>query len=326
MTTIGTSAVRRSLLGHWPAMVLLGFLAGCGGGGSAPEAGGPPPPEPPPAPPPAPPPTVNVNIDNPRLITADNVPVTPSGPRKLVWRDEFDADRLDPGTWFFETGDGSQYGIPGWGNNELQWYLPDSAQLVGGRLVITARRQTTNGKSYTSARINTRDRFAFRYGRIEARIRLPSGQGLWPAFWMLPQESAYGTWAASGEIDVLEARNLGGSGGNAVYGGLYFGGSWPRQVASGEEYVVASSVTTDFHVYALEWDAAEIRWYVDGTLFAVRNSWSSTGGAFPAPFDRPFYVLFNVAVGGNYPGSPTPATVFPVTMEVDYVRVYSGAP
>jgi beta-glucanase (GH16 family) len=326
----GTNTVRRVRRRSWPAMALLGFLAGCGGGGGggdAPEAGNPPSPPSPPAPPASPPPpTVNVNIDNPTLIVADNEPVTPGGRLTLVWNDEFAADRLDPGTWFFETGDGSQYGIPGWGNNELQWYLPDSAMLEDGKLVITARRQSSNGKSYTSARINTRDRFAFRHGRIEARIRLPAGQGLWPAFWLLPQENAYGTWAASGEIDVLEARNLGGTGGNTIYGGLFYGGPWPRQIGSGEEYVVASNVTTDFHVYALEWDDAEIRWYVDGTLFAVRNSWSSTGGAFPAPFDRPFHVLFNVAVGGNYPGPPTSGTVLPVTMEVDYVRVYSGAP
>jgi len=322
----GMDTGRRFRRIRWRAMVLLGFLAGCGGGGgSAPQPGNPLPPPQPPAPPP-PSATVNVNIDNPRLTVADNEPVRPGGPLKLVWNDEFNADRLDPRTWYFETGDGSQYGIPGWGNNELQWYLTDSALLEDGKLVITARRQSSNGKSYTSARINTRDRFAFRHGRIEARIRLPAGQGLWPAFWLLPQENAYGTWAASGEIDVLEARNLGGTGGNTIYGGLFYGGPWPRQIGSGEEYVVASNVTTDFHVYALEWDDAEIRWYVDGTLFAVRNSWSSTGGAFPAPFDRPFYVLFNVAVGGNYPGSPTSATVLPVTMEVDYVRVYSGAP
>jgi len=304
------------------AVALLVSLAACGGGGGS-SGGGSTAVQPPPAPPPAPPP-VNVNIDDPVLKVADNSPVSPGGSLKLVWSDEFDAVQLDPGTWYFESGDGSQYGIPGWGNNELQWYLPDSARLSDGKLVITARRQSSNGKSYTSARINTRDRFAFRYGRIEARIRLPQGQGLWPAFWLLPQESAYGTWAASGEIDILEARNLGGSGGNTIFGGLVFGGPWPQQVGSGEEYLVASSVTSDFHVYALEWDVAEIRWYVDGLLFAVRNAWSSTGGAFPAPFDRPFYVLFNVAVGGNYPGSPTAGTVFPVSMEVDYVRVYSG--
>jgi beta-glucanase (GH16 family) len=302
-----------------PVLALTGLIAACGGGGGGSGSEPPPPPPPPPS-------ATNVNINNPTLTVADNTPVSTGGSLKLVWGDEFNADKLDPYKWYFETGDGSQYGIPGWGNNELQWYLPDRALLRDGKLVITARKETVSGKSYTSARINTRDRFAFRNGRIEARIRLPAGQGLWPAFWLLPQENAYGTWAASGEIDILEARNLGGTGGNTIFGGLVYGGVWPNQVGSGENYLVATNVTTDFHVYALEWDAAEIRWYVDDLLFAVRNTWSSTGGAFPAPFDKPFYLLFNVAVGGNYPGSPTSTTVFPVTMEVDYVRVYSGAP
>jgi beta-glucanase (GH16 family) len=309
------------------AIVLVSGLAACGGGGGAPASGGGSLPPPPPPPPPAPPPQgINVNIADPTLVVANNAPVTTGAERTLVWNDEFDGDKLDPERWFFESGDGSQYGIPGWGNNELQWYLPDSALLQDGKLVITARRESSGGKQYTSARINTRDRFAFRYGRIEASIRLPAGQGFWPAFWLMPQGSVYGTWAASGEIDIMEARNLGGSGGNTIYGGLYYGGPWPNQVGSGEEYVPATNVTTDFHVYALEWDESEIRWYVDDTLFAMRNHWFSTGGEFPAPFDQPFYILFNLAVGGNYPGSPTSATQFPVTMEVDYVRVYSGAP
>ena len=316
-----TADLRQVSLRLLPALAVL--LAACGGGSGAvaPGTGGLPSPAPPPAPPP-----VNVNIDDPVLAVADNGPVAPAGPRSLVWQDEFDGDKLDPATWFFESGDGSQYGIPGWGNAELQWYLPDSARLEGGRLVITARREASHGYAYTSARIHTRDRFAFRYGRIEARIRLPGGQGLWPAFWLLPQEDTYGTWAASGEIDIVEARNLGGTGGNTIVGGLYYGGPSPAQFNSGESYPVSADVTTEFHVYALEWDESEIRWYVDDVLFAVRNDWSSTGGPFPAPFDRPFYVLFNVAVGGYFPGAPVSSTAFPVAMEVDYVRVYSGAP
>ena len=316
--TLALAAQRRHA--PWLSVALAGFATACGGGGGAAS------PSPPPAPPPPPPTSINVNIDNPTLTAIDNTPVSPGGALRLVWKEEFDAARLDPQTWFFETGDGSQYGIAGWGNNELEWYLPDSALPSDGKLLITARAETVQGRHYTSARLNTRDRFAFRYGRIEARIRLPAGQGLWPAFWLLPQESAYGTWAASGEIDILEARNLGGTGGNTIYGGLAYGGPWPNQVVSGEDYLVASNVTAEFHVYAFEWDVAEARWYVDGTLFAVRNTWSSTGGAFPAPFDKPFHILLNLAVGGNYPGSPTSSTVFPATMEVDYVRVYSGGP
>ena len=271
-------------------------------------------------------PQSNVNIDNPTLVVADNDEVSPGDTLTLVWSDEFNGASLDPESWFFETGDGSQYGIPGWGNNELQYYQPNNAQLDGGRLVIEARRQTVGSFNYTSARINTRDRFAFRYGRIEARMRLPGGQGLWPAFWLLPQDSPYGGWAASGEIDIMEAVNLGGSGGNEIHGTIHYGGEWPNNQWSGSDYVVSSSAQDEFHTYAVEWDSGEIRWYVDDVLYAMQNNWSSTGGAFPAPFDEPFYIIFNVAVGGNWPGSPNASTVFPVTMEVDWVRVYSGQP
>ena len=305
-------------------LIAIGIcLSACGGGGGN---GGQSTANPPPAPPPAPPPTGNINIDNPTLTVANNNDVSPGDTLTLVWNDEFDGAQLDPEVWFFETGDGSQYGIPGWGNNELQWYLPDSAQLENGMLVITARQEIQSGKDYTSARINTRDRFAFKYGRIEARIRLPGGQGLWPAFWLLPQDSAYGGWAASGEIVIMEAVNLGAAGGNTVHGTLHYGGEWPNNVFTGDSYVVPTDARTEFHEYALEWDATEMRWYVDGVLYAMQNNWFSTSAPYPAPFDQPFYILLNAAVGGNFPGAPNAGTEFPVTMEVDYVRVYSGEP
>jgi beta-glucanase (GH16 family) len=305
------------------SVTACGGGGGGGGGDSSPPVVSPPPPPPPPPPPTA---EVNINIDNPTLTEADNFDVSPGDTLTLVWSDEFDAAQLDPEVWFFESGDGSQYGIPGWGNNELQWYLEDSAELRDGLLVITAREESVSGKSYTSARLNTRDRFAFKYGRIEARIRFPGGQGVWPAFWMLPQDDVYGTWAASGEIDVVEAVNLGGTGGNTVFGTIHYGGEFPANQSSTNEYLVATDATADFHTYALEWDATEMRWYVDDILYSTQNSWSTTAADFPAPFDERFYVLFNVAVGGNFPGAPTAATEFPVTMEVDYVRVYTGEP
>ena len=303
-------------------------MTACGGGGgggdsSPPVVSPPPPPPPPPAPPSA---TVNINIDNPTLTEADNFEVSPGDTLTLVWSDEFDADQLDPEVWFFESGDGSQYGIPGWGNNELQWYLEDSAELRDGMLVITAREESVGGKSYTSARLNTRDRFAFKYGRIEARIRFPGGQGIWPAFWMLPQDDVYGTWAASGEIDIVEAVNLGGTGGNTVFGTIHYGGEFPANQSSTNDYLVATDATAEFHTYALEWDATQMRWYVDDILYSTQDSWSTTAADFPAPFDERFYILFNVAVGGNFPGAPSATTEFPVTMEVDYVRVYTGEP
>jgi beta-glucanase (GH16 family) len=268
----------------------------------------------------------NENIDDPTLTLADNDEVSPGDALTLVWADEFDDSQLDPENWFFETGDGSQYGIPGWGNNELQYYLPNNASLENGLLTIEARAESSNGFDYTSARIHTRDRFAFRYGRIEARMRLPGGQGVWPAFWLLPQNDQYGGWAASGEIDIVEAVNLGGAGGNNIYGTIHYGGEWPNNVFSGEVFLVPANATTEFHTYAIEWDVNEIRWYVDDVLYAVRNSWLSTGGVFPAPFDQHFYILLNVAVGGNFPGNPDDSTTFPVRMEVDWLRVYAGEP
>jgi len=303
--------------------ILLGSvllaLAACGGGGGSDEPFVIPPP------PPAPP-TGNENISNPTLTVANNNAVSHGDTLILVWSDEFNGTQLDPEEWFFETGDGSQYGISGWGNNELQYYLPDNASLGNGTLTIEARAESSNGYDYTSARIHTRDRFAFRYGRIEARMRLPGGQGLWPAFWLLPQDNQYGGWAASGEIDIMEAVNLGAAGGNTVYGTIHYGGAWPDNVHSGETYVVPANATAQFHTYTVEWDENEIRWYVDDVLYAMRNSWYSAGGSFPAPFDQHFYILLNVAVGGNFPGNPNSSTVFPVTMEVDWVRVYTGEP
>ncbi len=271
----------------------------------------------------------NRNNTQPTLTTYVNAEVPPGAAEDtltLVWSDEFDGTQLNNRNWFFETGDGSQYGIPGWGNNELQYYLPDSAQLEDGLLKITAREESIGAFRYTSARINTRDRFAFQYGRIEARMRLPGGQGIWPAFWMLAQDSPYGIWPASGEIDIMEATNLGVGGKNEVLGTIHFGTSFPSDYQfSSTSYVVPANAQDEFHTYAVEWDADEIRWYVDGVMYAMRNSWYSTA-PFPAPFNHPFYIIFNVAVGGNLPGAPDASTVFPVTMEVDWVRVYSGDP
>lgn len=314
--------MNRILPATLPCLAFL--LAACGGGGGAsPSDDVSNTPVVPPAPPVVAGP--NINIDNPTLTVAVNTPVSADGDMTLVWSDEFNATQLDPEVWYFETGDGSQYGLTGWGNNELEWYLPDSAELDNGVLRITAKREASNAYNFTSARINTRDRFAFKYGRIEARMKLPGGQGLWPAFWLLPQDSVYGTWAASGEIDVMEAVNLGGSGGNTVHGTIHYGGKWPDNTYSGGGYTVPKDATDEFHTYAFEWDESQMRWYVDGVMYLMQNSWSTTGAGFPAPFNETFYILFNVAVGGNWPGAPSSATTFPASLEVDYVRVYSGS-
>ena len=303
------------------ALVVPLILGACsGGGGSAPldDTNTPPPP--------SGSSQNNINISNPTLTVANNREVSPGGTLTLVWSDEFDGSALDPEAWYFESGDGSQYGIPGWGNNELQYYQPNNAQLDDGLLTLEVREEPAGGYRFTSARLHTRDRFAFRYGRIEARIRLPGGQGLWPAFWLLPQDNTYGGWAASGEIDIVEAVNLGGSGGNDIHGTIHYGGEAPANQSSGITYLVPSNAQNEFHTYAVEWDSDEIRWYVDDVNYGVNDSWNSSGGPYPAPFDQPFYILFNVAVGGSWPGAPDSTSNFPVTMEVDWVRVYSGSP
>jgi beta-glucanase (GH16 family) len=266
----------------------------------------------------------NQNITSPTLSIPPTFEVSPGDALTMVWNEEFDGTQIDPETWFFETGDGTDRGIPGWGNNELQYYLPDNAQVANGVLSITARQEMAEGFTYTSARINTEDRFAVQYGRIEASIKLPAGQGFWPAFWMLPQDTNYGDWAASGEIDIVETVNLDGSGSDEIFGTIHFGGESPANSSAGVTYAPSADITTEFHTYSVEWDATEIRWYFDDTLYAMQNAWTSTAAPFPAPFDQPFHILLNLAVGGNFPGSPDASTVFPATMEVDWVRVYSG--
>ncbi len=301
----------------------LALITACGGGGgdSITEV-----PTPPPivvSPPPVAQP-ININITNPVLKIFDNTPVSDRNNMSMVWSEEFDETQLDPETWFFESGDGSQYGLDGWGNNELQWYLEDSATIDNGVLVISAAQEMSNNRNYTSARLHTRDRVAVRYGRIEARMKLPLGQGIWPAFWLMPQSDTYGTWAASGELDIMEAINLGVDDEYKIHGTIHHGAMWPNNTSSTGVTDVTRDSVLEFHNYAVEWDINEIRWYIDDTLYATQTNWSTINAPFPAPFDEPFYIILNLAVGGNWPGSPNSTTVFPQTLEVDYIRVYEG--
>lgn len=272
----------------------------------------------------------------------------PTAPRwKLVWSDEFDGQVIDPEKWDFDLGNGfynyeSNQWIAGWGNGELQYYTrdPENAFVKDGLLHIRAIKESRDGCGYTSARLKTRRRdgaalFSQAYGRFEFKARLPTGQGVWPALWMLPQDDKYGPWASSGEIDVLEAR---GQEPNKVSGAIHYGSRWPLNAHTSQEHVLPRSGSiTDFHVYALEWEPGEIRWFVDGQQYASRSFWWSSGSPeaggpkpmkeadlnrWPAPFDQPFYLIMNVAVGGRFPGNPDRKTAFPAEMIVDYVRVY----
>jgi beta-glucanase (GH16 family) len=243
----------------------------------------------------------------------------------LVWSDEFDGTEVDLSRWTFMLGDGTEYGLPpGWGNNELQYYTAENATVADGFLTITAREESAGGRDYTSARMRTLGKGDWTYGRMEMRARMPIGQGMWPAFWMLPSGSPYGGWAAGGEIDIVEYI---GSRPDLILGTIHYGGPWPWNVYSTSRYFLpGGSFHDDFHVFAIEWELGEIRWYVDGTLFAVRTRWYSTGGPYPAPFDVDFHLLLNLAVGGNLPGPPNAATEFPQEYVIDYVRVYQGPP
>jgi beta-glucanase (GH16 family) len=267
---------------------------------------------------------------------------------RLTWSDEFDGEKIDPAKWDYDLGNGyfdydANQWISGWGNDELQYYTreAENAFLKDGALHIRAIKESLHGCGYTSARLKTRQRdgrplFSQTYGRFEFRAKLPTGQGVWPALWMMPQDDKYGSWASSGEIDIVEAR---GHEPTKLLGTLHYGARWPENKHSGAEFVfpVRGSIA-DFHVYALEWTPGEIRWMVDGHMYAKQAFWwsaSKTDGArgiaprgeadlnpWPAPFDQPFYLVMNVAVGGRFPGNPAKATAFPAEMVVDYVRVY----
>ena len=247
----------------------------------------------------------------------------------MSWQDEFDGTSVESARWAFDIGTATQYGLTGWGNNELQYYTNRSqnASVSNGTLKITALKENYGGQSYTSARLKTQGLFSQAGGRFEIRAALPTGQGHWPAIWMMPASDTYGGWAASGEIDIMEAR---GQQPDRVNGAIHYGDSWPNNTWSESTRVLPAGQTiSSFHTYALEWDTAAtpaIRWYVDDVLYATKTLWWSSGAAYPAPFDKPFYMLLNLAVGGNYVGSPNASTPFPATMQVDYVRVSTAAP
>jgi beta-glucanase (GH16 family) len=239
---------------------------------------------------------------------------------KLVWNDEFDGTSIDDSKWSHEVN------ANGGGNNELQYYVDrrENSFIQDGKLVIKAIKETYTGtegtREYTSARMRTAGKGDWKYGRFEIRAKLPIGQGMWPAIWMLPTDWEYGGWPASGEIDIME---LIGHEPWRVYGTLHYGGSSDHQYSGSNYNLSAGLFSEDFHVFTLEWDATEMNWYVDGNHYLTKTDWYSTGQPYPAPFDKRFHILLNVAVGGNWPGYPDETTVFPAQMEVDYVRVFT---
>lgn len=250
-------------------------------------------------------------------------PVEIDAEYKLVWEDEFEEDTLNLKDWNYE------YHEPGWVNNELQEYVdsPENIYIQNGELVIQAIKIVDeNGNvTYTSGRVNTQNKHDFKYGRFEARLKVPSGKGFLPAFWMMPtDENLYGQWPKCGEIDIMEVL---GDRTNQTHGTLHFGE--PHTQSQGSYTLSTGDFASEYHIFACEWEPGEMRFYVDGELYYTANDWftKKTGYGevtYPAPYDQPFYMILNLAVGGNWPGNPDASTEFGenAALRVDYVRVY----
>ncbi|WP_238860214.1 family 16 glycosylhydrolase [Clostridium sp. YIM B02569] len=229
----------------------------------------------------------------------------------LAWSDEFNGTNINTSNWKYETGG------DGWGNNELECYTnrSENARIENGNLVIEARKENYNGMNYTSARLKSQGLKNWTYGKVEARMKLPAGQGVWPAFWMLGENISQVSWPKCGEIDIMEHINNE----SAIHGTIHWDSTGNNTHA---QYGAASPNidVTQYHVYSIEWDVSSIKWFVDGTQYLEANIANNINGT--EEFHKPFFILFNLAVGGNWPGNPDGSTPFPAKMYVDYVRVY----
>ena len=247
----------------------------------------------------------------------------PRAGRTLVWSDDFNAPNgspVDSSKWVLETGGN------GWGNQELEYYTarPQNAFQQDGNLVIKVLEEKYTGpdgvtRNYTSARLKTQGKFAQKYGRFEARIKIPYGQGIWPAFWMLGDDIEKKGWPKCGEIDIME--NIGKEPA-IVHGTIHGPGySGDKGIGAPFELPAGQSFADDFHIFAVEWEPKAIRFYVDDHLYTTRTPADLPHGA-KWVYKHPSFILLNVAVGGGWPGNPDSSTIFPQTMLVDYVRVY----
>ena len=254
-------------------------------------------------------------------LTAQTAPPGAKAQWTLAWSDEFTDPQLDNSKWVYDIGGGK------WGNQELEYYtdLPQNVSIHDGKLAITARQEkhTDTNKTiwnFTSGRIKTLGKFTQTYGRFEARIKVPFGQGIWPAFWMLGEDIAQVDWPNCGEIDIME--NIGKE--PAIVHGTIHGPGYSGAGGIGNLYALPQGqrFADEFHVFAVEWEPRAIRFYVDDNLYATRTPAELPPGK-KWVYDHPFFLLINLAVGGDWPGNPDASTVFPQTMLVDYVRVYS---
>ena len=244
--------------------------------------------------------------------------IYPEGYNTLLWSDEFTGSSLSNSKWDYDIGTGDW----GWGNGEMQYYRQENATVSNGELHITAKKEDYASSHFTSSRIVTRGKFSFKYGYIEAKIKLPAEQAMWPAFWLLPEDNVYGGWPHSGEIDVMEARGRERYKSSSAlhYSTLEGNHTYQTNEVSGNDI-------TEYHLYACEWKENAIKFYVDGYLhLTIRNDVWTTSGApsnINAPFDQNFHLIFNLAVGGQFDNWSEPREGFTsADMVVDYVRVF----
>lgn len=234
----------------------------------------------------------------------------------LVWQDEFNGETLNDADWTYEIGDGCP-NLCGWGNNELEYYRKENTSIVDGNLVITAKQERFGNRGFTSSRLITKGKQSFKYGRIDIRAVLPKGQGLWPALWMLGSNIDQVSWPACGEIDIMEM--IGGANRDKeVHGTIHWSNAGSHANYGGKTSLSRGVFADEFHVFSIIWDKNQIRWLLDGTVY-------HTADITPAElseFHESFFLIFNVAVGGRWPGSPDASTTFPQYMIVDYVRVF----
>ena len=232
---------------------------------------------------------------------------------ELVWSDEFDGEQVDESKWNFESGNGNW----GWGNGEHQYYRQENAFIEDGKLIIEARYESYGGFNYTSARMQTRNKGDWLYGKISARIKVPSAGGTWPAFWMMPTNSVYGGWPNSGEIDIMEHYGCDDNHVHAtVHNNMY---NWNGGIPP-TSYSTYTNATSDFHIYEVEWNEDELNFYVDGeylgTYFKTNGGWQQW------PYDQEFYIILNLAIGSHFMACETENNLFPQQYQIDYVRVY----
>ncbi|MBP7792424.1 MAG: glycoside hydrolase family 16 protein [Candidatus Goldbacteria bacterium] len=243
----------------------------------------------------------------------ENAQPTPVKTWQIIWQDEFNDGNINSNNWNFDVG--SLYG--GWGNNELEYYTSRTINVYveNENLIIQVLKEDYNGFYYTSARMKSINKKYFKYGKVEARIKLPYGQGIWPAFWMMGQS---GSWPSCGEIDVMEMIGGGNGRDNKCYGTAHWDDNGHKQSGGNFSLTWPERFADDYHVFGIEWNEEKIKWFLDGTQYYEIDITHTS----MSEFHQEFYILLNVAVGGNWPGSPDDTTIFPQKMYIDWIRWY----